>query len=71
MASFPGAALADGSAPGYPGSTLHVSINGSLVARHVLTIVATGQNAPDSLQVRITRNAAKHPHRRRPPHRRP
>jgi hypothetical protein len=39
-------ALADGADPAYPGSTLHVTTTGPLVARQPLTIVATGTNAP-------------------------
>jgi len=46
-------ALADGTDPAYPGSVLHVSVTGPRVAGQVLTIVATGTNAPDSLGLPI------------------
>jgi hypothetical protein len=39
-------AFADGTDPAYPGSTLHVTTTGPLVAHQPLTIVATGTNAP-------------------------
>ena len=39
-------ALADGTDPAYPGSVLHVTTTGPLVAGKPLTIVATGTNAP-------------------------
>jgi hypothetical protein len=37
-------ALADGTAPAYPGSVVHVSVSGPLQAGKVLTITATGAN---------------------------
>ncbi len=43
------AALADGTAPGYPASVLHVSIPGQKVEGKVVTIVATGTNQMTSL----------------------
>jgi hypothetical protein len=43
-----GAALADGTNPAFPGSVLHVSIEGSLVAHAHVSVVATGTNAPKS-----------------------
>jgi hypothetical protein len=46
-------ALADGTNPLYPGSVLHVSVTGSLIAGKLLTITATGTNAPDSQGVPI------------------
>lgn len=40
-----GSALADGTAPAYPGSVLHVSVSGPLTAGQVLTITGSGTNA--------------------------
>ena len=42
------AALADGTNPAFPGSTLHVSIEGPLVAHAHVNVVAAGANAPQS-----------------------
>jgi hypothetical protein len=42
-------ALADGTDPDYPGSVLHVTTTGSDIAGKLLTIVATGTNAPSSV----------------------
>jgi hypothetical protein len=38
----------DGTDPAYPGSVVHVSVSGPLQAGKVLTITATGTNAPDN-----------------------
>jgi hypothetical protein len=54
LAAAPVAALADGSDPAYPGSVLHVAVKGPRVAHRTLTIVATGHNAPDSLDVHVS-----------------
>jgi hypothetical protein len=47
-------ASADGHAPAYPGSVLHVSVSKPRVAKKVLTITAAGSNAPDKLDVHLS-----------------
>ena len=42
------AALADGTNPAFPGSALHVSIEGPLFTHAHVNVVATGANAPQS-----------------------
>lgn len=45
------AALADGTDPAFPGSVLHVSVEGPLVAHGHVKVIATGTNAPQSTPI--------------------